>query len=227
MTGNGQARALADRLMGGPAMAFFHSLRGGIARRQDAVYSHLVHLEEAFSSFNEAICLAGATGAVFRVSPLAQEIFAGPLFAVRHDKLWHADPRVRTMLLRHVAAACQTGVRQTMTIPAGSGATVAIDMAVAGPSLRIAGECCVLMRMQRRDSGGTHPDPDRLAAAFRITPAEARVLAALVSGQTAAVYAASAGVSLNTVRKQIAMLMTKMHCNRQSELVRKAILAQG
>lgn len=31
----------------------------------------------------------------------------------------------------------------------------------------------------------------------------------------------------NTVRKQIAMLMTKMHCNRQSELVRKAILGQG
>ncbi|CAG9170695.1 hypothetical protein LMG23992_01737 [Cupriavidus laharis] len=217
----------ADRFVHGPVAAFFHTLRDRIARRQHAVYSHLANLEEAFSSFDEAICLVGATGAVIRVSPLAQEIFASPLFAARHGVLWHADPRMHAMLLRHVAAACQTGMRQTMTIPAGSGVTVTIDMAIAGPSLRIAGECCVLMRMQRRDSGGTQPDPDRLAAAFHITPAEARVLAALVSGQTATAYAASAGVSVNTVRKQIAMLMTKMHCNRQSELVRKAILGQG
>lgn len=217
----------ADRLLHGTVAAFFHTLRDGIARRQHAVNSQLASLEEAFSSFDEAICLLGSSGAVIRVSPLAQEIFGGPLFAVRHGVLWHADPRLRAMLLRHVASTGQTGMRQAMTIPAGGGVTISIDMALAGASLSIAGERCVLLRMQRRDSGGTPPDPDRLAAAFRITPAEARVLAALVSGQTAAAYAASVGVSVNTVRKQIAMLMTKMHCNRQSELVRKAILGQG
>jgi DNA-binding CsgD family transcriptional regulator len=191
------------------------------------VNHHLASLEEAFSSFDEALCLVGASGAVIRESPLAGEIFASPLFAARHGVLWHADLRVRAMLLGQVAAASQSGMRQAMTVPAGGGATVSIDMAVAGPSLSVAGERCVLLRMQRRDGGGTPPDPDRLAAVFRITPAEARVLAALVAGQTAAAHAASVGVSVNTVRKQIAMLMTKMHCNRQSELVRKAILGQG
>lgn len=217
----------SDRLERGPAAAFFHTLRDGIARRQHAVYSHLANLEEAFSSFDEAICLVGPTGAVMRVSPLAREIFAGPMFAERHGTIWHADPRMRAMLLQSVAMTCQTSVRQSMTIPAGTGVTVTIDMVVAGPSLRVAGERCVLMRMQRRGSEDKQPDPDHLAAVFRITPAEARVLAALVAGQTAAAYAASAGVSVNTVRKQIAMLMTKMQCNRQSELVRKAILGQG
>jgi DNA-binding CsgD family transcriptional regulator len=206
----------------------FHTSRNGIARGQHAVNHHLASLEEAFSSFDEAICLVGASGTVIRVSPLAREIFAGPLFAARHGVLWHADPRVYAMLLRHVATASQTGMRQATTIPAGGGVTVSIDMALAGPALSVAGERCVLLRMQRRDSGGTPPpDHDRLAAVFGITPAEARVLAALVSGQTASTYAASAGVSVNTVRKQIAMLMTKMHCNRQAELVRKAILVQG
>ena len=211
----------------GPAAAFVLTLRDAIARRQHAVYSHLANLEEAFSSFDEAICLVGPTGAVMRVSPLAREIFAGPMFAERHGTIWHADPRMRAMLLQSVAMTCQTGVRQSMTIPAETGVTVTVDMVVGGPSLRVAGERCVLMRMQRRNSGDTQPNPDHLAAVFRITPAEARVLAALVTGQTAAAYAASAGVSVNTVRKQIAMLMAKMQCNRQSELVRKAILGQG
>jgi DNA-binding CsgD family transcriptional regulator len=64
---------------------------------------------------------------------------------------------------------------------------------------------------------------DALCMAFRISPAEARVLGALVSGETLADHAQAHGVSIHTVRKQIANLRDKMGCTRQVDMVRQAL----
>lgn len=64
---------------------------------------------------------------------------------------------------------------------------------------------------------------DALCRAFDLMPAEARVLAALAAGQTPAAHALAQGVSINTVRKQIATAMDKMNCTRQVDLVRAAL----
>ena len=69
------------------------------------------------------------------------------------------------------------------------------------------------------------PSIDSLCGAFGITPAEARVLAALVAGQSPKQHAGAQGVSVHTVRSQLGSLMAKMGCTRQVELVRKALLA--
>ena len=65
--------------------------------------------------------------------------------------------------------------------------------------------------------------PERLMQPLGITLAEARVLHALASGLSVSNYAESNGVSIHTVRKQVAALMIKIDCSRQVDLVRTAL----
>lgn len=73
-----------------------------------------------------------------------------------------------------------------------------------------------------RAAGTSRIEPGLLGTAFGITPAESRVLAALMAGVRPKEFAALHKVSLATVRTQIAALMDKMDCERQADLVRKA-----
>ena len=58
------------------------------------------------------------------------------------------------------------------------------------------------------------------AQKFRLTPAEIRVLDAVMHGVTAEVYAAEQGVQVSTVRTHLASLLRKTGCRRQSDLLR-------
>lgn len=66
-------------------------------------------------------------------------------------------------------------------------------------------------------------DPRKVAAAFGLTRTEGAVVAALASGKSLAGYAAEAGVSINTAKRQLAMIFDKTgHC-RQATLVAAAV----
>jgi len=69
-------------------------------------------------------------------------------------------------------------------------------------------------------SASTDPDPFMLALAFSLTPAEARVVARLALGKSAAEIAVEAGVSITTVRSQIKAALQKTGARRQPDLVR-------
>lgn len=60
---------------------------------------------------------------------------------------------------------------------------------------------------------------DRLAQWFGLTPAEARVVAALVDGQNPRDYAASTGVSINAVRFHLKHIFLKTETASQAQLV--------
>lgn len=62
-----------------------------------------------------------------------------------------------------------------------------------------------------------------LAEMFTLTPAEARLLAALVNGSSLEEYCASAGLSRNTARAQLKALFRKTGSRRQGELVRQVL----
>lgn len=64
------------------------------------------------------------------------------------------------------------------------------------------------------------PGADLLAALFDLTPAEARIARALVSGLTAEASAHAFGISIETVRSQIKAAMAKTGTGRQVDLVR-------
>jgi DNA-binding CsgD family transcriptional regulator len=59
-----------------------------------------------------------------------------------------------------------------------------------------------------------------LTTAFRLTGAEARVLAGLLEGLNVSEVAERYNISANTVRTQLQKLFAKTNTNRQSDLVR-------
>ncbi len=69
------------------------------------------------------------------------------------------------------------------------------------------------------------PPVEVLRGLFGLTPAEASLLQALVADQRIEDVAEARGVSITTVRTQLAHLFRKTNTSRQSELVRLALLA--
>jgi len=68
--------------------------------------------------------------------------------------------------------------------------------------------------------GGQRPTPLRLAAElYRLTPAETRLAAALLKGDSPEEYAEAMGVRISTVRSQLRALFNKTGTRRQAELV--------
>jgi DNA-binding CsgD family transcriptional regulator/PAS domain-containing protein len=64
---------------------------------------------------------------------------------------------------------------------------------------------------------------DALATAFRLSPAETRLWAALASGRRLIDIADKSGISVNTARVQLRALFAKTGVHRQSELLRLAL----
>jgi DNA-binding CsgD family transcriptional regulator len=64
------------------------------------------------------------------------------------------------------------------------------------------------------------PSESDLADLFGLSPAEARVAAALMTGQSLANVAAASGVQITTVRTQLRSILRKVGVKRQFDLVR-------
>ena len=64
------------------------------------------------------------------------------------------------------------------------------------------------------------PPEDRLTAIFGLTPAEAKLAAALAGGLSVNDDAEEAGITENTARWTLKQVQTKTHCRRQADLVR-------
>ena len=63
--------------------------------------------------------------------------------------------------------------------------------------------------------------PERaIAQMFGLAPAQARLVAALVAGETMADYADSVGISMNTAKTQMRQIFLKTGVNRQADLIR-------
>lgn len=70
---------------------------------------------------------------------------------------------------------------------------------------------------------GARDAAQQLRQRYRLTAAEARVAMQLAQGQTAAEVAASAGISMTTVRTHIQNVLGKMGLSRQSQLVARVV----
>jgi DNA-binding CsgD family transcriptional regulator len=82
-----------------------------------------------------------------------------------------------------------------------------------------------LALLMLHDPVSTKPmDAFTISVVWNLTPAEAKVAAAVCQGQTTADIAAAHGVSVNTVRTQIQSAMEKLGVNRQAEMVSKLAL---
>ncbi|WP_404300136.1 helix-turn-helix transcriptional regulator [Alicycliphilus denitrificans] len=203
---------------------YTQALAHAFSQRRKAVHARLDAIEATLAGFGEASFLATRRGLVWRLSPLAAEWLRGAhMLCPRDGTLTHANPVVARRLRLALEQVAHTGRGATLAVPAGWGEALRLDIGPAHASLRLGSENTLFARL-RRNSAFAQPDVEELCAHFGLPPAEGRVLAALVSGHAPNEYASVAGLAQHTVRNQIAALMRKMGCSRQSELVRLGAL---
>ncbi|HSW16741.1 MAG TPA: helix-turn-helix transcriptional regulator [Ramlibacter sp.] len=215
---------VAQQVAGAPMRLFSAALLSAVAQRRERASQWLDAVESASAGFKEATFLVTGNGVVLRMSPNAQDVLDdGPGLLLRHGCLWHPDAKLRDALRRALGSAARPGSQPChLSLRGRSGMVHRLELARAHAQLRLGDEALVFLRMYRqRAPCGTRLDT--LCLAFDLTPAEARVLAALADGQTPIGHAQAQGVSINTVRKQISTLMQKMDCTRQADLVRMAL----
>lgn len=143
---------------------------------------------------------------------------------VRHGVLTLSDPKEARMLAALIAAAASrtNAAAGSMTLhPPSRSAPIAVTTAPAratrysefGEGVR----AVVFMSDAETTLGASER---RLRETFGLTDAEARVALALFEGATPAEAAETFGVSVSTIRSQLAKVLQKTDSRRQSDLIR-------
>ena len=207
--------------------AFTQVFLSSLQRRKETVRNWFSSTEKAFSTFGEAMCLVDIEGRIVESSNHAHALLSVPSsLHISHGRLWHPAPNIRTQLLEAFAKAAKGEGCHRVSIsatpaqaarPDSPGKSLIADVVKADERMGIQGQPLFMVRIAFRDK----PDSAMSAtlARYGITPAEGRVLLGLSQGHTAAMISEQAGISLHTVRKQIAILMEKTGCSRQLDLV--------
>ena len=203
---------------------YSQAVQQAVERRRAQAASWLAATDSAFDSLGEASCLVHGTGHVVHASPAAKAIFdtRGSVILQR-ARLSHPDAKERERLLAAVLRAGTPGQVERLAFRDNRcGSPLHLELLCANPVLRFGREPMVFIRL-RRAAKILLASPDLLSRALDITQAEARVLHALATGVSLNDFARRRGVSIHTVRKQVATMMVKMDCTRQVDLVRAAL----
>ncbi|UUZ76343.1 LuxR family transcriptional regulator [Polaromonas sp. P1(28)-13] len=212
--------AALSALTNGAVADYTQAFTKALAQRRQASFVQLEAIETIFASFGEATFLATRMGVIWRLSPLAEELLRrANMISTRDGSITHSDKKIAQRLQTTLSRVATTSASVVLTVPTTWGEAYRFDISPAHPSIKLGTESILFVRI-RKSSAFSQPDVGELRATFGITSAEARVLAALVTGHAPNDYASASGLADRTVRNQIAALMRKMGCNRQSELVR-------
>lgn len=207
-----------------PVDRFVRALSHAIVARTRVLQARMDALDTGLAPFGDAMLLIAPSATILmRTANATALLVEGRLLGAAERTLTHPHPALAAGLRRAVARAHAQQQAVTFSVPTSWGEGLRLDIAPAPTAFTFASESTLIVRI-RKNSAFAVPGLDELAAFFSLTPAEARVLAALVSGHSPAEYAAATGVATATVRNQISALMRKMSCSRQSELVRLGTL---
>ncbi|WP_081087195.1 helix-turn-helix transcriptional regulator [Burkholderia pseudomultivorans] len=207
-----------------PVGRFVRALSKAIDDRARALQARMDALDTGLAAVGDAMLLITPRASILmRTANATEWLVEGRLLGPTERTLTHPHPALAAGLRRAIARADSSRQAVTFSVPTSWGEGLRLDIAPAPPAFTFANESTLIVRM-RKNSAFAVPGLDELAAFFSLTPAEARVLASLVSGHSPAEYATATGVATATVRNQIGSLMRKMSCSRQSELVRLGTL---
>jgi len=194
---------------------------GGAERRARAGFQALDHL-------SIAALLVDGDGRVIHANEMAEALLAaGQGIAIRSGRLHVPAARRHAELQKAIRdASRQPGGRSVsaggiISLPRQQGAPLSLMVAPlpAEHGAPDFARAAALVFIQDPDAAPVPPEA-ALMAAFRFTPAEARLAAALAAGQRLEDYAASASVSLHTVKTQLKQVFAKADVSRQTDLVR-------
>ncbi|SRR6266404_5713003 len=151
----------------------------------------------------------------------------GDAITAPHGRLRSRDVKYGAALQKAVVDAASP----TLGLAGGAGGVVALPRSSGAPLVLLISP----LQMERtgfgRSSaaalvifsephGTTTVGHEALAQAFKLTPAEARLLAALLSGEALPDYAAATGISINTAKRHLDHIFNKTGYRRQTDLIR-------
>jgi len=226
----GLQRQPGTRPFGTKALRNFQAIAPHLARAHK-LHEHIKHVNHGFGlaesvldQLSAPLCVLNLKGRVLMANRAASMVFAtdAPL-TVRDGHLRAAMPNLHDQLQAALTRACapspqgsdwrtvsQTGIAWRLSmvpLPQGHGLHHVSEGAAGTPRALL-----VIGRVER-------PDVTRLRLHFGLTRAEADLLAALASGESATAYANRRGVTVATVRTHSAALLAKMNCSSQLSLV--------
>jgi DNA-binding CsgD family transcriptional regulator len=138
-------------------------------------------------------------------------------------RLQRASARFDRMIGEAVLTSAGKGTSAggVLSLPAGSGPPLSLLVSPLRAAAAQFGPATPAALVIFADpAAGKTVAPEVLASAYELTSAEARLLAALLAGQSLADYARSAGISINTANTHLDHVFAKTGHHRQADLVR-------
>jgi len=208
------------------ALRLHHRIAGLETRLEDA--------DAALDHLSRALIVTDACGRILHMNRRAEALLkSNSGLSAGADGL-RAGPSHQTARLREFIARTASTVAGNGRHPGG---VIQIQRIGEPPlKLQIAPLSCSSGRAGRRPSvaifiaepeQAAEPDPEMLGALLDLTPTEARLTVALVSGKTIQDFAAEAHVSLNTARTLLKRVFSKTGVSRQADLVRLGLMCGG
>jgi DNA-binding CsgD family transcriptional regulator len=129
------------------------------------------------------------------------------------------EKAVHDAALTSVGEAARPGGFVALLRPEGAPLSLLISPFRAFPGTPGYGHGTALIVFSDPDARTDAPE-QAIAKMFGLAPAQARLVAALVAGETMADYADSVGISMNTAKTQMRQIFLKTGVNRQADLIR-------
>ncbi|MBR0841658.1 LuxR family transcriptional regulator [Bradyrhizobium liaoningense] len=206
-----------------------HIQRSRIMGRQIRARSHTVDdLADVLDGLSTAICLLDAEGRVLHANAACRQLFVdGTLLAMvgdrivarntQTDKIFRGLFEIPTGVGIHSA-----GRRQIELATSADGEHYLLHALPLKRELHLPRDVAATVLFVQRASMLPSLAPDAIAAAFRLTPSELRVLMAIVEIGGVPDIAAKLGIAETTVKTHLGRLFEKTGAGRQADLVKIA-----
>jgi DNA-binding CsgD family transcriptional regulator len=212
-----------EQVEGTEISSFAHAMESALASRRDSAIRQLALAEDTLQFFEEAACLLSGDGKLIHASARALAIFEStPNVRLRGGRVWHQNAQVTRAICMALKRASESSQVLHLSIPAGVEGTLTWDMKRADGWMRLGNEALVMVRIRRTNDHNPFA-LDIVQALYNLSSAEVKVLGHLAAGRSASEISLALGISINTARKHIAVLLDKTGAKRQTDLLRIAL----
>ncbi|SFH94888.1 helix-turn-helix transcriptional regulator [Bradyrhizobium sp. cf659] len=206
-----------------------HIQRSRVMGRQIRARSHTVDdLADVLDGLSTAICLLDAEGRVVHANAACRQLFADAnLLAMVGDRIVARNTQVDKIFrgLFEISADAEihsTSRRQIELVTSSDGDHYLLHAFSLRRERHLPRDVAASVLFVQRATMVSSLVPDAIAAAFRLTPSELRVLMAIVEIGGVPDIAAKLGIAETTVKTHLGRLFEKTGAGRQADLVKIA-----
>jgi DNA-binding CsgD family transcriptional regulator len=204
-----------------------HIQRSRVMDRQIRARSHTVtDLAEVLDGLSTAICLFDEEGRIVHANASCRQILAdGDLLAMAGDRIvarTTQTDRIFRGLLDLDLVACSSGRRKVELLTSTDGQHYLAHTLPLRSERSLQRDGATTVLFLQKASMVPQLATDAIAAAFRLTPSELRVLMAIVEIGGVPDIAAKLGIAETTVKTHLGRLFDKTGAGRQADLVKIA-----